>query len=70
MGDLKERSDEEGSITTSALEQVQRQTTAVQTKVKVVAEQVTSRRRDFHSAAPPSPFSGRFNRDDEGVLAK
>ena len=28
-----------------------------------------SRRRDCHSAAPPSPFSRRFNRDDEGVPA-
>ena len=29
------------------------------------------RRREFcHSAAPPSPFSRRFNRDDEGVPAK
>ena len=30
----------------------------------------SSRRRDCHSAAPPSPFSKRFNRDDEGVPAK
>ena len=29
-----------------------------------------SRRRDCHSAAPPSPFSGRFNVDGEGVSAK
>ena len=29
-----------------------------------------SRRRDCHAAAPPSPFSRRFNRDDEGVPAK
>ena len=29
-----------------------------------------SRRRDCHSAAPPSPFSRRFNSDDEGVPAK
>ena len=29
-----------------------------------------SRRRDFcHSAAPPSPFSRRFNSDGEGVSA-
>ena len=29
-----------------------------------------SRRRDCHSAAPPSPFSRRVNRDYEGVPAK
>ena len=29
-----------------------------------------SRRRDCHSAAPPSPFSRRFNMDVEGVSAK
>ena len=28
------------------------------------------RRRDSHSAAPPSAFSRRFNRDGEGVSAK
>ena len=30
----------------------------------------TSRARDCHSAAPPSPFSMRFNLDGEGVSAK
>ena len=29
-----------------------------------------SRRRDCHSAAPPSPFSRRFNKDEEGVSSK
>ena len=29
-----------------------------------------SRRRDYHSAAPPSPSTRRFNRDDEGVPVK
>ena len=31
---------------------------------------ICSRRRDCHSAAPPSPFSRRFNMDGEEVLAK
>ena len=30
-------------------------------------EGLCSRRRDCHSAAPPSPFSGCFNRDEGGV---
>ena len=35
------------------------------------AFQVISRRREFcHSAAPPSHFSRRFNRDDGGVPAE
>ena len=29
-----------------------------------------SRRRDCHSAAPPSTFSRRFNSDGEGISAK
>ena len=29
-----------------------------------------SRRRDCHSAAPPSPFGRRANRDGEGVPSK
>ena len=29
-----------------------------------------SRRRDCHSAAPPSPFSRRISGDNEGVPAK
>ena len=29
-----------------------------------------SRRRDCHPAAPPSPFSRRFNRDGEGTAAE
>ena len=31
---------------------------------------LTSRRRDCHSAAPPFPFSGFFNRDGESASAK
>ena len=38
---------------------------------RVVAVQgQTSRRRDCHSATPPSPFSRRFNRDGEGLPAQ
>jgi hypothetical protein len=33
-------------------------------------EGALSRRRDCHSAAPPSPFSRRFNSDGEGRSAK
>ena len=32
--------------------------------------EASSRRRDCHSAAPASPFSRRFNRDDEGGANK
>ena len=34
------------------------------------AAHTPSRRRDCHSAAPPSPFSRCFNTDEEGVPAK
>ena len=37
---------------------------------KALAAQASSRRRDCHSAGPPSPFSRRFNRAAEGVSAK
>ena len=37
---------------------------------KLAAKGITSRRRDCHFAALPSPFSRRFDRDEEGASAK